>query len=380
MPSHAFAASLKSYYLDSTKGNPRITFSLSGKTNYRISMLKNPHRVVIDLPNGTWQADGKQHGSKPAILKGIRYGIHKKKTLRVVLDLKQAVKVKDHYMLSNRLGIVFEPYGPIETTKKPIAHKASPSKTSTLPHFSPKSFPSYSNSIFNKEKQRYKPLIVIDPGHGGKDPGAISRSGAREKDVTLRYAHSLRQLLVNSGKYRVYMTRQDDRYVPLKTRVAKSRKVKGDIFISLHADSHPKSSTKGLSVYTISEKRAKREASKLINKSDKQEVITGINLTNESKDVRSVLIGMVQQETKNTSSFFAKLLVQELGKNARLLRNTHRFASLAVLTGADIPSVLIELGYLSNAEEDALLRKERYRTQLTSSIKRSIDKFFSATQ
>jgi N-acetylmuramoyl-L-alanine amidase len=217
--------------------------------------------------------------------------------------------------------------------------------------------------------------IVIDPGHGGVDPGAIGALGTKEKDVTLRYAKHLRELLRASPRYEVVMTRDTDTYVSLKGRVEKARKAQGHLFISLHADSHPEPTMRGLSVYTLSEKASDKEAEALAERENKKDIITGVDLSAQSKEVAEVLIDLVQRDTKNTSARFAELVVAELGTEAKLLKNTHRFAGFAVLKGVGIPSALVELGYLSNPKEEAQLIRVEYEDKLVHAIARAVDTY-----
>jgi len=390
-------ASINSYYIDHYKNDIRVTFTTSKDIKYKIFTLSSPDRIILDIPNGKWKAESNARGVMPNIVKKIRTGTPDKNILRIVFDLTTNVKIKSHSYSNNRLGFVFSSKKKIYSkskyskknktlrskktnTKTPISlsrsYKIQKDSPFNLPSFKTKKIPTYKNSILKRTKPRRKPIIIIDSGHGGKDPGAIGKGRTKEKNITLSYALELTKILSKSGKYKIYLTRSNDKYLSLKSRVSRARKVDGDILLSLHADSHPNPKTKGLSVYTLSDKRAKREAKKLISKAKKEEVIRGIDLSNESNDISSALISMTQQDTKNTSALLAKLLIKELSKEVRLLRNTHRLASLAVLTGADIPSTLIELGYLSNRQEEKLLNQKKYREKIARAIKRAIDIYF----
>mgnify|MGYP002788844744 CR=1 FL=1 len=227
----------------------------------------------------------------------------------------------------------------------------------------------------NKAKAR-KPVIVIDPGHGGIDPGAIGQSQTYEKTITFQYAIALKDALEKSGNYKVVLTRKGDYFVNLRERVAIAREAKGDLFISLHADSHPNPKTRGLSVYTLSEKASDREAAALARKANREDIIEGVDLKKESNDLQTLLIDMVQRDTKNNSAEFASMLVKHLGSEARLLKNTHRFAGFVVLTGADVPSVLVELGYMSNKMEEKELKTKAYREKLVGAMAQAINDFF----
>jgi N-acetylmuramoyl-L-alanine amidase len=231
---------------------------------------------------------------------------------------------------------------------------------------------------FDNQKLIYKrkPVIVIDAGHGGKDPGATGKLGTQEKNITLSYAIALKKELEKSGRYKVQLTRDEDKFVFLSERVKIARKAGADVLISLHADSMMNSNIRGFSVYTLSGKRAEEEAEKLLKKSDKEEVIKGANLKGQPKLVKEALIGFAQDSTKYASDDFAKLVAKNLGKKIQPLKRQNREASLAVLTGADIPSVLIELGYLSNIQEERLLKQPEHKKKIVTSIANAVNEYF----
>jgi N-acetylmuramoyl-L-alanine amidase len=223
------------------------------------------------------------------------------------------------------------------------------------------------------------PLVYIDPGHGGPDPGTIGHSGTYEKNVTLAVAQELERELLATGRYRVKLTRRSDMFVALRERFEMARVDHADIFISLHANSSFVGDPRGLSVYTLSENSSDAEASALAAKENKADLIAGMDLTKQSTAVTSILIDLAQRETKNQSAHFAELLVNELGQVTMLLPNTHRFAGFAVLKAPDIASVLIEMGYLSNVQDEALLLSAAHRAKLAGAMLRAIDGYFAVT-
>ena len=222
-----------------------------------------------------------------------------------------------------------------------------------------------------------KPLIVLDPGHGGKDPGAIGVSGVYEKHLTLAMVKQLRALLEKTGRYRVKLTRETDVFISLYARRRFARSVNADLFISIHADSINKPQTRGLSVYTLSEKASDKEAEKLAESENKVDLIAGIDLSGETQEVTDILIDLARRETNNHSSFFAEKLMDEIRTEIRVLPNSHRFAGFAVLKSPDVPSVLMEMGYLSNKEEERLLRQPAYREKLAKATVRAINSYFA---
>jgi N-acetylmuramoyl-L-alanine amidase len=224
------------------------------------------------------------------------------------------------------------------------------------------------------------PVIVIDPGHGGVDPGAIGVSGIYEKFITLAVARDLKDALEKTGRYRVHLTRDRDVFIRLRDRISFARQFNADLFVSLHADAVQNPQIRGLSVYTLSQNASDAEAQALAEKENKADLIAGVNLSHESADVANILIDLAQRETMNRSAGFASDIVDEVGREQALLGNTHRFAGFAVLKAPDVPSVLVEMGYLSNEAEERDLRQPQYRTKLAKSVARAIDRFFMQTQ
>jgi N-acetylmuramoyl-L-alanine amidase len=220
------------------------------------------------------------------------------------------------------------------------------------------------------------PTIVLDPGHGGKDPGAIGANGTMEKDVNLQMAKQLKALLEANGRYKVVLTRTDDRLLPLRQRIDIARAAKADLFISMHADHNEKTDLRGASVYTLSETASDAEAAAVAARENKDGVITGVDLTTQSAMVTSILIDLAQRETKNLSVRFASLLTNQLGERTLVLRDSHRFAGFVVLKALDVPSVLLELGYLSNPDDEAALSSKRHRRVVAKAIRDAIDRYF----
>ncbi len=224
------------------------------------------------------------------------------------------------------------------------------------------------------------PLIALDPGHGGRDPGAISVNGVYEKDIVLSMAKELRALLVGTERYRVFMTRDQDVSVRLRERVRRARQAEADLFLSIHADSLRNHSVRGLSVYTLSEKASDAEAAALADRENKADIILGMDFSAESPDVTNILIDLAQRETMNRSVRFANTLIAELPQEVRTLNHSRRYAGFAVLKAPDVPSVLLEMGYLSNHTDEKLLRQRAYRVKLAHAVVRSLDRFFAVVQ
>lgn len=222
-----------------------------------------------------------------------------------------------------------------------------------------------------------KHIIVIDAGHGGADPGAIGASGILEKNITLAMARELKTMLEQTGRYTVHLTRDTDKFLRLHQRVSFARQKNADLFISLHADAIGKDNVRGASIYTLSETASDRETAELAERENKADLIAGADLSHADKDIAQILVGMAMRDTMNQSKFFANNVVSNLrGDGLRLLERPHRFAGFAVLKAPDIPSVLIEIGFMSNANEVRELNTPAHRQKLGAALVRSIDGYF----
>jgi N-acetylmuramoyl-L-alanine amidase len=226
-----------------------------------------------------------------------------------------------------------------------------------------------------KRSVHHLPMIVIDPGHGGIDPGGIGAGGVYEKNITFAVAADLVNLLRAAGRYRVAVTRRADEYVPLRERVSQARALHADLFLSLHADVLPNTVMRGLSVFTLSVTASDREAAALAD-SENRDVATGARLSHQRREVAAILVDLARRQTENLSLTFAHDLVASLGREVRLLENPQRSAGFVVLTAPDIPAALVELGCLSNPIEERLLQRSSYQRRLARGLARAIAAFF----
>ena len=218
-----------------------------------------------------------------------------------------------------------------------------------------------------------RPLVVIDAGHGGHDPGSLGKGGRRrEKDATLGIARAVRDALIRSGRVRVALTREDDRFLILEERYGIARRLKADLFISIHADSAANEAARGATVYTLSEVASDREAAKLAARENRSDIINGVNLGGQTADVSSILIDLTQRETMNISADFAKLLRREADGLVSFRQDYHRFAGFVVLKAPDVPSVLFETGFMSNADDVDFLFSAAGRRKLADGIARAV--------
>ncbi len=222
-----------------------------------------------------------------------------------------------------------------------------------------------------------RPLVVIDAGHGGVDPGALGPEDLREKEVTLRIARAIRDELLAGGRVRVALTRDDDRFLVLRERYGIARRLKADLFISVHCDAAGAATATGASAYTLSEVASDKEAARLAARENKADVIAGVDLGEARGDVSSILIDLAQRETMNRSAGFARLLGREAAPLMPVKANFHRMASLMVLKAPDMPSVLFETGYISNPADAAFLASDDGRERVARSVRRAVEVHFA---
>ena len=223
-------------------------------------------------------------------------------------------------------------------------------------------------------------LVFLDPGHGGRDPGALGSRGTQEKTVVLAIARDLRRELLAGNRYRVLLSRTTDSYVPLRERVARAQAARADLFLSLHADAHSDRDVRGASIYTLSEEATDREAAALAARENRAGAsISGMRLLEQPDNVAQTLVAMSQRGTVNDSRRLADTVVATFSRNGvRLLPRTHRQAGFAVLTSPEIPAALVELGYLSNAQDEKLLTVRQHQMALARALRASVDAYFGA--
>lgn len=353
----------------------RVVLDLTDDLKYRVFTLPSPYRVVVDLPEVAWKVSVKRLSAGRGIVQRFRYGLFQPGTSRLVLDLKAPVRLRKVFMLRPTANFGYR----LVLDLAAVSAKDFRREGEPTPLAAPKTTPA---AVAKKTApERSGPIVIaIDPGHGGVDPGTQGTSGVYEKWITLAAARELARQLEATGRYRVVLTRNRDVFVPLPQRVAIARKAGADLFISLHADSIANHKIRGASVYTLSENASDAETAALAAKENKADVIAGIDLSSQVYDaeVANILIDLAQRQAKNESAQFVKALVPELGKSARLLRKTHRYAGFRVLKAPDVPSVLIEMGYLSNPRDERMLRNPNTRAKLMAAIRRAIDRYFSA--
>jgi N-acetylmuramoyl-L-alanine amidase len=355
----------------------RLVIELSDPVNLRAFALANPDRVVIDMPEVSWRLGAPPRPSGFGAVKSYRYGQFRTGNSRMVIDLNSPVTVSDALVLPPSSGFGYRVVIDLFPTNRikfdaqagwPADLKKRESDAERLAALiAAQQSPAASG----------KKIIVLDPGHGGLDAGAIGVNGLMEKDLALAEALKLARELRRRG-YSVFTTRDSDSFIPLRQRVAIARANKADLFIALHADSNPDPDTTGTSIYTLNDGRSDREASALARRENQSDVIAGVDLSGENNPVAPILINLAQRDTRNRSSEFATNALKSLGQVTDLLaRSPHRSASLAVLVAPDVPAVLIELGYLSNGSDAAQMNTDSWRAKVASAIADAVDAQFA---
>lgn len=364
LPGMALAAAITGAVVQAgANGSERIVFATDSKVEVaKRFLLPDPDRVVVDIPHARATGIVLPADYRGQLIRSLRFGQFDPTTSRLVIDVTVPVRIVQAAATDTQLVVEIAPTAPVLPKAPVMAAPASPFAAMDTP----------APPVVAEVK---KPLIVIDPGHGGQDPGALGKQGTREKNVTLSMAKEVKNGLLRTGRYRVLLTRDTDVYIPLQERVDIARKAKGDIFISLHADSAPRGDARGISVYTLSDTASDEEAAALAEKENKSDIIAGLDLGTADADVASILIDLTQRETMNKSAVLADTFVEALHPKITRLPRTHRFAGFRVLKAPDIPSVLVEMGFLSNPQDERLLGSREYADLVTTSIIRTLDRY-----
>jgi N-acetylmuramoyl-L-alanine amidase len=358
----------------------RLVLDMSNDLSFTIFQLPDPYRIVLDLPQVSFELPKTARTRSVGSVAGWRYGLFEPGTSRLVIDAKAPLKVAAAFVLppSGEQGhrLVLD-LAPTDRDEFIVASAASIERrmANRTPRVTPT--PSPNPPAVPGDNRR---VVAIDPGHGGVDPGAIGLSKVYEKDLVLKVAKALKAELESRGGYKVVLTRESDVYIQLRERIAIARRAGAEMFISLHADSIDDTSLRGLSVYTLSENASDEEAASLATSENKSDIIAGMDFSTEEPVVTDILIDLAQRRTMNLSTRLANTVVEEMGPRVRLLNRPRRSAGFAVLKAPDVPSILVELGFLSNSQDEKTLRDATKREQLATGLADSIDRFFLGMQ
>lgn len=371
----------------------RFVADLSETVEFRAFTLSNPYRVIVDLPEVRFQMPTGAGGQGRGLVSAFRYGLFAPGKSRIVIDVVEPVVIDKAFVRAAENGQPARLVIDLVKTSPEDFEKQSARQTmmrSMMPQgFQTSTEASDSPTPPSPPKAKGdKPVIVLDPGHGGVDPGTISAGGHYEKHVVFDFCVALKQKLEATGRFRVLMTRDTDIFIPLDARVAFASKEQANLLISIHADAiDPKNplvnakmieTTRGASVYTLSEDASDALAQIIATRENRSDVLAGVELPGDGSDeLASILIDLMHRETKMLSIGFAKNLLGGLRGHTELTASPHRFANFKVLKAQDVPSVLIELGYLSNREDERALTSEEWRSKVADAMAESISAFFA---
>lgn len=347
----------------------RFVVDLAKRPDFRILRLANPYRLVIDLPGIEFEEPAAP-GSARGLISDYRYGLIGPGKARIVLDLSGPAEIVNSFVLDPvgtepaRLVVDLSP-----GTEEAFAAAAQADSPASPAPDAPK----------GPVVGAGRPVVVIDPGHGGIDSGAVGEDGLLEKDVTLEFGLELARQLKEGGELEPIMTRDGDDFMSLPDRVAFAQRHGAALFVSIHADSVRQDYVRGATVYTLSDDASDELAAALAERENRSDILAGLALEDQPDDVADILFDLARRETRNLSVRFAQDLVKDMKGTVALNSNPWRRASFRVLKAPDVPSVLLELGYLSNKEDEALFRSEDWPEKNARTVAEAIDAFFGAS-
>jgi N-acetylmuramoyl-L-alanine amidase len=367
---------------DSTR--TRFVLDLDKSVQFRAFALADPYRVVVDIPQISFQLAPDAGITGRGLVKAFRYGLVMPGGSRIVFDLTGPARIVKSYVLDAANGqpprLVLELEGVDRTSF--VQSLAAESRPQLRPAIADAADPVVAMNAAAEPKPAdaadLRPVVVIDPGHGGVDNGTQA-GGENEKDLVLGFGLALRDRIEKNAKYRVVMTREDDTFIPLAERVRIARNQSAALFVSIHADALPRNEgdAQGATIYTLSDRASDSEAERLAEAENKADAIGGVNLTEEPTEVADILIDLARRETRAFSNRFARLLMGEMKTTARMHKHPLKSAGFKVLKAPDVPSVLVELGYVSNKDDREHLLSENWRARIVGSMGQAVDAFFA---
>jgi N-acetylmuramoyl-L-alanine amidase len=358
----------------------RFVLDLDKAVQFRAFALDDPYRIVVDIPQVSFHLPVGTGATGRGLIKAFRYGLVMPGGSRIVFDLTGPARIANSTMLDATNGQ--PPRLVLELEEIDRASFVQALAPQSLPELKPAVSDSSAATSAPAAKPAAppdtRPVVVIDPGHGGPDNGTRAGEEA-EKNLVLAFGLVLRDRLEKSGKYRVVMTRTDDTFIPLDDRVRVAHNQSAALFVSIHADylPHNEGDVQGATIYTLSDKASDAEAERLADAENRADAIGGVNLTDEPTDVADILIDLAQRETRTFSNRFARLLMGEMKKTVRMHKNPLKSAGFRVLKAPDVPSVLVELGYVSNKGDLEHLTSDSWRAKAVGSMGQAIDAFLA---
>ncbi|MCJ9701734.1 MULTISPECIES: N-acetylmuramoyl-L-alanine amidase [unclassified Bradyrhizobium] len=362
----------------------RFILDIDQAITFRAVTLADPYRVVVDVPQVNFQLPaGTGAAGGRGLVKAFRYGLVMPGGSRIVFDLTGPARIAKSYVVEAANGQPARLVLELEEVDRAafaqsLASENRPELRPTIAEAKPAPAPATTAPETAQQKADGRPVVVIDPGHGGIDNGTQS-SGESEKNLVLAFGLALRDKLEKAGKYRVVMTRDDDTFIPLNDRTKIARNLKAALFVSIHADALPRAEgdAQGATIYTLSDKASDAEAQRLADAENRADAIAGFNLAEEPTDVADILIDLTQRETRTFSNRFARLLMGEMKSTVRMHKHPLKSAGFRVLKAPDVPSVLVEIGYVSNKGDLEHLVSEGWRSRAVGSMAQAIDGFLT---
>lgn len=360
--------------LGGDESQTRLIMDFTRKIDLRVFTLADPYRVVVDIPEVAFQLPAKTGESGRGLIKAFRFGLVMQGGSRIVFDLTKPARVEKAFVVDAADGAPARLVLDLVATDRQSFLRRSAAEAAAARAGLPRA-----NGGPAKGGDP-RPLVVLDPGHGGIDTGTKGPHGEEEKDIVLDFAQRLRERIEKAGKYRVLMTRTDDTFVPLADRVRIARDAGAALFVSIHADSLPRceGDARGASIYTLSETATDSEAARLAEKENRADVIAGVDLKSEPDDVAGILIDLAERETKSYSVQFAHKLAGEMKTATQLHKTPLKSAGFRVLRAPDVPSVLVELGYVSNRDDLQSLLSDGWRNHTADAMARAIDSYLAS--
>ena len=350
----------------------RLVVDLSRKIDLHVFSLADPYRIVVDIPQVTFRLPAKAGEAGRGLIKAFRFGLVMPGGSRIVIDLLKPARVEKAFVID-----------PSDTAPARLVLELAATDRENFLRKIALDQRAHAQAPPLREQQSAsgdtRPLIVLDPGHGGIDTGTKGPNGQMEKDIVLDFAKRLKEKVETAGKYRVLLTRSDDTFVPLAERVHVAREAGAALFMSIHADALPRreGDAQGATVYTLSETATDPAAARLAEQENRADVIAGVDLKEQPDDVAGILIDLAQRETKTFSVQFANTLVGIMKRTIRLHKEPIKSAGFRVLRAPDVPSVLVELGYVSNKEDLQSLESDKWRDHTADAMAAAIDGYFS---
>ena len=359
----------------------RFILDLDKSVQLRAFALADPYRVVIDLPQTTFRLGADVGSTGRGLIKAFRYGLVMPGGSRIVFDLTGPVRIQKAYVLDAANGQPARLIVDLEAVDRTtfVQSLAAESRPKLRPAIEPASAVADATDTAKLAPAAdSRPVVVIDPGHGGIDNGTQA-GDETEKNLVLGFSLALRDRIEKTGKYRVVMTRTDDTFIPLGERVRMARTQSAALFVSIHADALPRGEgdAQGATIYTLSDHASDVEAERLAEAENRADAIAGVNLTEEPTDVADILIDLAQRETRAFSNRFARLLMHEMKGSVRMHKHPLKSAGFKVLKAPDVPSVLVELGYVSNKADLAQLVSEDWRARTVGTVAQAVEAFFA---